>query len=72
MTLNSPIGQNSIWVFVEGDDDCKIYPKFFDESKCLDLSQSLRNTYRVEDFRKTALYAQLYGWQSMHGYSILY
>jgi hypothetical protein len=34
MTQNSPMGENSIWVFVEGDDDCKIYPKFFQKDKC--------------------------------------
>jgi hypothetical protein len=34
MTQNSPIGHGSVWVLVEGDDDCKIYPKFFRKDQC--------------------------------------
>jgi hypothetical protein len=34
LSQNSPAGQGLIWVFVEGDDDCKIYPKFFQPDKC--------------------------------------
>ena len=34
MTQNSPIGKNWVWILVEGDDDCKIYPKFFQKDKC--------------------------------------
>ena len=32
LSLNSPIGRDKIWVLVEGEDDCKIYPKFFKEN----------------------------------------
>jgi hypothetical protein len=31
---NSPIGKDLVFVLVEGDDDCKIYPKFFQKDKC--------------------------------------
>jgi len=31
MNQNSPIGKNSVWILVEGNDDCKVYPKFFHE-----------------------------------------
>jgi hypothetical protein len=31
---NSPVGKDLIFVLVEGDDDCKIYPKFFQKDKC--------------------------------------
>jgi hypothetical protein len=34
LTWNSPIGQELIFVLVEGDDDCKLYPKFFQQDKC--------------------------------------
>ncbi|MDR1290089.1 MAG: DUF4435 domain-containing protein [Planctomycetaceae bacterium] len=34
LSQNSPIGENSVWILVEGDDDCKIYPKFFQKEKC--------------------------------------
>ena len=33
-TFNSPSGRDKIWILVEGEDDCKIYPKFFQEKKC--------------------------------------
>jgi hypothetical protein len=33
LALNSEIGNQIIWVLVEGEDDCKIYPKFLDETK---------------------------------------
>jgi len=33
LAMNSDIGENIIWVLVEGEDDCRIYPKFFDETK---------------------------------------
>lgn len=31
LSLNSQVGSKIIWVLVEGEDDCKIYPKFFNE-----------------------------------------
>jgi hypothetical protein len=34
LSLNSPIGQDKIWALVEGIDDCKVYPKFFQQNKC--------------------------------------
>jgi hypothetical protein len=34
LSLNSPTGQDKVWVLVEGEDDCKIYPKFFRQNKC--------------------------------------
>jgi hypothetical protein len=34
LSLNSPAGKDKIWVLVEGEDDCKIYPKFFQSDKC--------------------------------------
>ncbi|MDR1919445.1 MAG: DUF4435 domain-containing protein [Tannerellaceae bacterium] len=34
LSLNSPVGKDKIWVLVEGEDDCKIYPKFFQSEKC--------------------------------------
>lgn len=33
LSLNSEEGSKLIWILVEGEDDCKIYPKFFDETK---------------------------------------
>jgi hypothetical protein len=33
MSLNSDVGRNLVYILVEGPDDCRIYPKFFDESK---------------------------------------
>ncbi|MBF0578107.1 DUF4435 domain-containing protein [Dysgonomonas sp. GY617] len=33
LSLNSETGSKMIWVLVEGEDDCKIYPKFFYEDK---------------------------------------
>lgn len=33
LSLNTPKGSQTIWVLVEGEDDCKIYPKFFDQTK---------------------------------------
>ncbi|MDR1180868.1 MAG: DUF4435 domain-containing protein [Bacteroidales bacterium] len=33
LALNSETGNQIIWVLVEGEDDCKIYPKFLDEIK---------------------------------------
>lgn len=33
LSLNSPVGSKIVWVLVEGNDDCKIYPKFFKELK---------------------------------------
>ena len=33
LSLNTPRGSKIVWVLVEGEDDCKIYPKFFDDSK---------------------------------------
>ena len=32
-SLNTDIGSKIVWILVEGEDDCKIYPKFFDETK---------------------------------------
>jgi hypothetical protein len=34
LSLNSPVGHGKVWVLVEGEDDCKIYPKFFQQDKC--------------------------------------
>lgn len=34
LSLNTPKGSQTIWVLVEGEDDCKIYPKFFKASQC--------------------------------------
>jgi hypothetical protein len=34
LSLNTPKGSQTIWVLVEGEDDCKIYPKFFETSQC--------------------------------------
>lgn len=31
LSLNTEIGSKIIWILVEGEDDCKVYPKFFDE-----------------------------------------
>ncbi|MDR3338487.1 MAG: DUF4435 domain-containing protein, partial [Candidatus Symbiothrix sp.] len=33
LSLNSEIGSKIVWILVEGEDDCKIYPKFFDINK---------------------------------------
>lgn len=33
LSLNTSSGSKIVWVLVEGEDDCKIYPKFFDDSK---------------------------------------
>ncbi|MDR3245870.1 MAG: DUF4435 domain-containing protein [Prevotellaceae bacterium] len=33
LSLNSERGSKIVWILVEGEDDCKIYPKFFDENK---------------------------------------
>jgi hypothetical protein len=33
LSLNSDLGKNKIYVLVEGVNDCKIYPKFFDKNK---------------------------------------
>lgn len=33
LSLNSSVGCKIVWILVEGEDDCKIYPKFFDETK---------------------------------------
>ena len=33
LSLNSDEGSKIVWILVEGEDDCKIYPKFFDETK---------------------------------------
>ena len=33
LSLNTPKGSKIIWILVEGEDDCKIYPKLFDPSK---------------------------------------
>lgn len=33
LSLNTPRGSKILWVLVEGEDDGKIYPKFFDASK---------------------------------------
>ena len=33
LSLNTPKGSQTIWVLVEGEDDCKIYPKFFEASQ---------------------------------------
>jgi len=33
LSLKSKIGSDIIWILVEGEDDCKIYPKFFDINK---------------------------------------
>jgi hypothetical protein len=33
LSLNSDAGRKIIWILVEGEDDCRIYPKFFDERK---------------------------------------
>jgi hypothetical protein len=31
LSLRSKTGHNIVWILVEGEDDCKIYPKFFEE-----------------------------------------
>ena len=33
LSLRSDVGSKIVWILVEGEDDCKIYPKFFDETK---------------------------------------
>ncbi len=33
LSLRSQMGKDTIWILVEGIDDCKIYPKFFDTEK---------------------------------------
>jgi hypothetical protein len=33
LSLNSEMGSKIVWILVEGEDDCKIYPKFFDQNK---------------------------------------
>jgi hypothetical protein len=33
LSLGSETGSKIIWILVEGEDDCKIYPKFFDRNK---------------------------------------
>ena len=33
LSLNSDVGSKIVWILVEGEDDCKIYSKFFDETK---------------------------------------
>jgi hypothetical protein len=33
LSLNSEMGSKIVWILVEGEDDCKIYPKFFDKNK---------------------------------------
>lgn len=33
LSLNSAVGSQIVWILVEGEDDCKIYPKLFDEIK---------------------------------------
>lgn len=33
LSLNSNVGSRMVWILVEGEDDCKIYRKFFDETK---------------------------------------
>lgn len=33
LSLSSDAGSKIVWILVEGEDDCKIYPKFFDEAK---------------------------------------
>ncbi|MDR0430165.1 MAG: DUF4435 domain-containing protein [Tannerellaceae bacterium] len=34
LSLNSQAGNSLVWILVEGEDDCKIYPKFVKEEKC--------------------------------------
>jgi hypothetical protein len=33
LSLNSDLGKDVVYILVEGSDDCKIYPKFFDKNK---------------------------------------
>lgn len=33
LSLNTPKGSKIVWILVEGEHDCKIYPKFFDKDK---------------------------------------
>ncbi len=33
LSLNTPKGSQTVWVLVEGEDDCKIYPKFFEAKR---------------------------------------
>ena len=33
LSLKTPKGSKIVWILVEGEDDCKIYPKFFNVSK---------------------------------------
>jgi hypothetical protein len=33
LSLRSDMGSKIIWILVEGENDCKIYPKFFNEAK---------------------------------------
>jgi hypothetical protein len=32
LSLNSEVGSKIVWVLVEGEDDCRVYPKFFEET----------------------------------------
>jgi hypothetical protein len=36
-----------------------------------DIAKSLRNTYRIDDFKQTQLYSKLLQWQTNFGYDIL-
>ena len=33
LSLRSDVGSKIVWILVEGEDDCKIYPQFFEEKK---------------------------------------
>ena len=33
LSLRSDVGSKIVWILVEGEDDCKIYPQFFDDTK---------------------------------------
>jgi len=35
LSLNTDVGSTIVWVLVEGSDDCKIYQKFFDETRAI-------------------------------------
>ena len=33
LSLRSDVGSKMVWILVEGEDDCRIYPHFFDDAK---------------------------------------
>lgn len=56
LSLNNPISKDKIWIFVEGEDDIKIYPKFFinenvifrqTEGSCYKLPEVIRQVLAI-------------------------